>query len=310
MYYSQQSGNPGERIKQFFTGKSMLASFIIVNLAVFLAVNFMRVIFFLFNIDPFISEEIPVNKIVFWFSVPADLNALLGRPWTLFTYMFLQEEFLHLFFNMLMLYIGGEIFVRFLGERRLLKVYLMGGLFGAFFYIASFNLFPVFENAVSYSIALGASASVLAVLVAIATYKPDYYLNIFLLGRIKLKYIALALVIIDILSIDQGNAGGHLAHLGGAFWGYLHMLRMKDNAGKKRSFLDSLFDLFKRKPQYTRFTTIKNDRGRPMTDEEYNERRVKQQEKIDEILEKISKSGYASLTKQEKELLFSFGNKK
>jgi len=203
--------------------------------------------------------------------------------------MFLQEGFFHLFF----------------------KTYLLGGLSGALLFILAFNIFPVFQNSIAYTIALGSSASVLAILVAIATYVPNYSVHLVLIGRTKLKYIAISFVILDILTIRNGNEGGHIAHIGGALWGYIYssaLLKGNDIA----SFMNSLnFNWLKRfftKKEKSPFKDIHRNK-RPLTDQEYNARKSAQQKSIDKILDKISKSGYNSLTKEEKEILFKYSNK-
>ena len=153
-----------------------------------------------------------------WLAVPADLGSLIYKPWTLITYMFLHYDFLHILFNMLWLFWFGQLFMQFIIPKRMLSVYLLGGLSGALLYIIAFNLIPAFQPSVPVSIALGASASVYAVVVAVCAYIPDYSMGLLLIGRVKLKYIAIVVVVIDILSISQGNAGGHIAHLGGALF--------------------------------------------------------------------------------------------
>ena len=306
MNYPNINPNPLGNLKKFFLSKSVLTRLILINIAVFLIVNLIKIFFYLFKINPNIDHFSEISKAVFYLAVPANINALFARPWTIITYMFLHENFLHIFFNMLVFYFAGQIFVSYLGEKKLILTYILGGIFGAIFYIAAFNIFPAFSASLPYSLALGASASVLAILIAISTYIPNYSLNLLLLGRIKLKYIAIVLVFIDLLSIDKGNAGGHLAHLGGAFYGFFY-IRLLKSQGSFPTF--SFSDMFKRKKKYTKFRTIRNEHERPLTDEEYNERRAARQKKIDAILEKISKSGYESLSKEEKELLFNASNK-
>ena len=205
--------------KNIFTGKSVLSKLIIINIAIWLAINIFKVILFLFKINTF--------DIISYLGVPSDIHILLLRPWTLITYMFTQEGFLHILFNMIMLYFGGLIFTEYLNERQLLSTYIIGGIFGALFFIASYNIFPVFRNVVSESIAIGASASVLAVFFAIALYIPNYTVYLFLIGRIKLIYVAFIFLAIDLLSITGGNPGGHLAHIGGALWGYIYILQLR-----------------------------------------------------------------------------------
>jgi len=310
MYYQQ---NPLDEARQFFSRKSILNKLIIINLAVFVIINIINLFLWLFKIDTSADGQAGTSTVTYFLSVPADLQSLITRPWTIFTYMILQENFLHLFFNMMVLYFGGRIFLEYLNERKLLNTYIIGGLVGAAFYIAAFNIFPVFSDSLQYSVALGSSASVLAILIAAATYVPEYSVVLLFFGRVKLKYIALIIILIDVLSIPKGNAGGHIAHLGGAFWGYLFISQMKVGRSLTINFrwmnLKRFFKGFVRSKSKTKnepFTT----KGRPLSDEDYNAMKNQQQQKIDNILERISKSGYSSLTKEEKELLFRSSNKK
>ena len=245
-----------------------------------------------------------------WFALPSNLGELALKPWTIFTYMFLQEGFFHLFFNMILLYFGGMIFQEYLSKSKLLWTYIFGGLSGAIFFLLAFNLFPVFDGVKSDSLALGASASVLAIIIAISTYVPDYTVQLFLVGRVKLKYLALAMILIDVLSIQSDNAGGHIAHLGGAFWGILYGYSLR-NGNDIYKMLDGLkLPKFKwGEGKSSKFSTSRPTSGKPMNDEIYNKKRAASQEEIDRILDKISRSGYSSLSKEEKELLFKTSNK-
>ncbi len=309
MYYRQ---NPLDDIKQFFRKSTVLKKLIIINIAVFIFINVVNLFFWLFQITNHPMGLPGVSYLAYYLAVPSNIEALLMRPWSMLTYMFLHEDFFHILFNMIVLYFGGRIFMEYLSDRKLLSTYLLGGLTGAFFYIAAFNFFPVFSQSLDYSVALGASASVLAVLVAVSTYVPEYSVVLFLFGRVKLKYLALIIILIDLLSIMGGNSGGHIAHLGGAFWGFIYVYMMKRgrdftlNLGKMN--LNRFFKFFtkpKKKPEHrTNFNT-----GRPLTDEEYNARKNVDQERIDRILEKISRSGYSSLSREEKELLFQSSKK-
>ncbi len=283
-----------------------------INIAVFLLVNIIHLFFWLFKVN-FTLDGQPENSIVVYFlSVPANIESFLIRPWTIFTYMFLQENFLHLFFNMIILYFGGSIFLEYLDERKLLNTYIIGGLVGAIFYIFAFNIFPVFSEDLPGSAALGSSASVLAVLIAAATYVPEYSVNLLFFGRVKLKYLAIIIVFFDVINISENNPGGHIAHLGGVLWGYLFVNQLKYGRNLTINFRWMNFRKFfrffkgsKKKPNYDPIT----GKGRPLTDEEYNAMKNQHQQRIDKILEKISKSGYSSLSKAEKELLFSSSNK-
>ncbi|MCX6234210.1 MAG: rhomboid family intramembrane serine protease [Bacteroidetes bacterium] len=303
--------SPLSGIKSFFRSKSALSLLILINIVIFLIINIINLFYWLFTMDVTLTDIAGASKVTFWLAVPSDLHLLLARPWTIVTYMFTQESFFHILFNMMVLYFGGRIFTEFLDDRKLVNTYIWGGLAGALFFIVSYNIFPVFSEDVRMSVALGASASVLAILVAIATYAPNYKVYLLLLGRIKLKYLAIVLVIIDLLSINRGNPGGHIAHLGGALWGFssvmLYRRGLKNFPGINWYGIKNLFTWFD-KPRYARYKEVNT--GHPLNDDEYNRIRAEKQKKIDIILDKISKSGYDSLTKEEKELLFSASNKK
>lgn len=299
----RNTNSPLENFVTFIKSKSLLSKLILINLMVFAVVNIINLFLFLFEASS-TSDVANISTITYWLSVPSEISQLIGRPWTLITYMFLQEGFFHLLFNLIILYFGGRIFIEYLTEKQLLKTYIFSGLFGAAFFILAFNVFPVFSDSLPYALALGSSASVLGILIAIATYVPEYSVVLFLFGRMQLKYIAIIFIVIDIFSIQSGNAGGHIAHLGGAVWGFLYARNLK-----KGKDLATFFDRIKW-PKI-RFTSKKRHHfedvyvnRKPMTDEEYNARKVQNQKRMDEILEKISRSGYQSLTKEEKEILF------
>jgi membrane associated rhomboid family serine protease len=307
-----QQVNPLDDIKRFFKRSSVLRKLIVINIGVFILVSFVNLLYWLLQLPDHPEGLTGISVAAYYLAVPADLSALLVRPWTLLTYMFLHEGFFHIFFNLMVLYFGGRIFMEYMNDRKLLSTYLLGGLAGAIFYIAAFNIFPVFDETVKYSVAMGASASVLAVLVAVATFVPDYSVVLFLFGRVKLKYLALAVIVIDVLSIQSGNAGGHIAHLGGAFWGFMYVTMLKKGNDFSINFgtmnFRKLFKYFT-KPVKPTTTGSPNDIQRPITDEEYNYRRKLNQEQIDIILEKISRSGYSSLSKEEKAMLFQSSKK-
>lgn len=291
-------------IKQTFKRGSIVTRLIYINIAVFLAVRIVMVFLNLFNVGFSLLE---------WLALPSDLNILLTRPWTLITYMFLHFNFIHILFNLLWLYWFGKIFMMYFDEKKLLSTYFMGGLLGGLLYIAAYNIFPAFENIAQSGILLGASASIIAIVVSTAVYSPNYSMNIFpisaLVGSVKIIWIAGISVLIYFLGITGNNAGGNIAHLGGALWGYLYVLQLKKGNDFMDKFNNWLFDfgsIFKRKNKmrvsYRRTLTQK------MTDWEYNKKKKVEKESINDILDKISKSGYDSLTKKEKEILFKMGN--
>jgi hypothetical protein len=220
--------------------------------------------------------------------------------------MFLHQDFLHILFNLLWFFWFGKIFLEYLKGKQLLGVYLLGGLFGGALYILSYNIFPAFRDTVPVSYALGASAAVLAVVVAIAVYVPNYTVYLLFLGPVKIKYIALVSILLDVVNFDQGNYGGHIAHIGGAFFGYLYSTQLKRGTDLSKGFnkmVDAISSVFKRKKK------LKVTYRRGETDLEYNARKKANQQEIDIILEKIAQSGYESLTAREKEILFSQSRK-
>ena len=150
--------------------------------------------------------------------LPASPELLLFRPWTLFTYMFTHFDFLHILFNMLWLYWFGGLFLNFFNERQLGGLYILGGLAGAILFVLAYNIFPYFQNVASFSYLMGASASVMAIVFAVSFYRKDLEINLFLIGRIKLIYLAIFTLVIDLLAMTSDNAGGHIAHIGGAFF--------------------------------------------------------------------------------------------
>ena len=283
-------------VKSNYKSLNMLQKIIVVNAIIYLFVNLGDVVLRLFNFpDGTVSGFLSV-----WLAVPSSVKSLIYRPWTLITYSFYHENFLHILFNMLWLFFMGRLFTEYLGEKKILPLYLVGGLCGSLLFISFYNLFPLFSREVDIAVALGASASVLAITVAIATLLPDYEVALFLpQWRVKLKYIAIALFVIDLLSITGNNAGGNIAHIGGAIFGFIYIKQLKkgrDLTGGLQRLIDRITQ--KKKP------SIKVVFRKDASDESYHNKKANNQETIDKILDKISRSGYASLTNEEKELLF------
>lgn len=288
-------------IKKTFGKANSLSRLIYINAIVFLVFLVFEIISFLFN-NPDIEAVV-----LHLFAIPASLKTLLVRPWTLITYMFTHKDIWHILFNMLWLYWFGKIFLDYLDQRKLVAIYFLGGVSGAIVYVLSFNIFPAFTGMVHDSVAIGASASVMAIVISTAAYIPDYSINLFLLGRIKIKYIALAIFILTSFMDFSVNSGGKLAHMGGALFGFLYILNLrkgKDIAKGFNRIIDFLATLFKPRKK------MKVSYKRPVTDYEYNKIKSDRQLKINQILDKISKGGYDSLTKEEKEFLFSESQKK
>lgn len=290
-------------IKRTFKEGSVLTRLIYINLGVFLLVKIIGLFFYLAGQPPVLVE---------WLSVPSDLQTLSRRPWTLVSYMFMHAGFLHILFNILGLYWFGKLFLYHFEGDKMLSVYLLGGISGALLYVVAFNVFPVFESV--NAILLGASGSVLAILTAVAVYDPDRELHLFFIGKFPLKYVALFYVVLSIIGISASNPGGNLAHLGGAAWGwfYIYQLRRgKDRGAGIVTIINKIESWFiKRQDWFNSKSKMRVTYKQPPRDDyEYNRQQNIRQDEINHILDKIAKSGYESLTKREKEILFKQGKK-
>lgn len=288
-------------IKKAFHKGNNLTKLIYINTGIFLLITISAIIGFLLN-NPSIS--VTTLDIL---AVPASLKTLLVRPWTLITYMFTHKDIWHILFNMLWLYWFGKIFLEYLDQKKLVAVYILGGLSGGLVYILSFNIFPAFTGMVAESVAIGASASVMAVVIAIAAYVPDYTVQLLLFGRIRIMYMALAIFVLTSFMDFSVNSGGKLAHIGGALFGYLYTINLKKghDIGKGLNrIIDFLATIFKPRKK------MKVIYKKPVNDYEYNKVRAENQSKINIILDKISKGGYDSLTKEEKDTLFNESQKR
>ena len=296
----------------------MAVRLVMFNVLVFLILATLRLLIGL-------GLPLPVLPGAFGLATSADLGRLAMRPWSALTHMFAHTEVWHLVMNMLILWWMGGTFRSFFGDRRTLSTYLMGGFSGFLLYVVATNLVPAFPQG---GYALGASSAVMALMVATATYVPDTVIRLFLIGPVKLKWIALAYVVLDYVALSNGsNVGGHLGHIGGAIYGYAYMRGMKRNVdlgARLERWIDQLVTLFdrssKQKPKVKRPRGAKGgmkavhrkvDVGggtqRAQTDEEFNAEKQVRQQRIDRILDKISRVGYDQLTKEEKDFLFKFG---
>jgi membrane associated rhomboid family serine protease len=283
-----------EDIKATFKHGSMLTRLIYVNLGVFVVVKIIDAFLLLFVLP---AE----NPIVTWLSAYAGLTNLLHKPWGIITYMFLHQGFLHILFNLLWFYWFGKIFLEYFKGRQLLHVYLLGGIAGAFLYITAYNILPVFQSSLSGASALGASAAIYAIVLSVAMYVPNYTVYILFLGPVKIKYIAAFSIISDLALLGDGNAGGHISHIGGALFGMAYILNLRKGIDITRWFgiiVDAIANLFTPKPK------LKVSYRRTETEYDYNNRKKTEQKVVDAILEKIAKSGYESLSKEEKDILF------
>lgn len=313
MMYNNQYGFGGgfnqnkgiwQGIKESFRKGSNLTKLIYVNIGVYVLVKVFALLGWILQISDF------GYILGGYLAVPASTDRIFAQPWSLLTYMFLHYDFFHILFNMLWLFWFGRMFIEFIGNARLVAVYILGGLTGAAFYIMAYNFFPVLEASKDYAIAIGASASVMAIVFSVAFYRPNHRIHLVFIGPVKLVHIAIFSVIIDVLSISGGNAGGHIAHLGGAFYGYIYAVNFKkgqDIASVFVALINKVADIFKKHKKPRMKVKYGGQSSAKMNDRQYNARKKDDQERINKILDKISKSGYDSLTKEEKEILFKSG---
>jgi len=286
------------KFKREFKQGTILNKLIYINVGVFLFFSILGVLSFMFQFD--------ITLLLEKLYLPANHSRLLSQPWTFITYMFLHNGFLHLLFNMVWLHFGGKIFLQYLKPKQLLSTYILGGVSGGLLFVIAYNYIPALQAYSFGALAMGASASVLAIIVAIATYTPNYSVQFPFIGFVKLKHIAIFSVALDIISIPKGNTGGHIAHIGGALFGYIYIKQMrKGNDFSKgfSSFLERLINTFKPKSK------LKTVHKRAKSDYDFNKEKSANQKEIDIILEKIANSGYESLSKEEKATLFSASKK-
>ena len=291
-----------------FKAADIVRKYIYINVAVAIILLLIGVFSVLFNVSSLGSA------LRGWLELPASPAVLLHRPWTLFTYMFVHSGLMHLLWNMFALYVFGGIFLNFFSVRHFVGTYIFGGLCGAFFFVLAYNIFPYFADVVGSAHLVGASASVLAIVVATAVRSPEYRINLLFFGSVKLSTFAVITVLVSVLMLSGNNAGGNFAHLGGAFAGFVfaYLLgRGVDVTSVVNSSIDWMKTLFGgklfRRRKKVKFTyTTGGKRG---SDYDYNARKKADEAEIDAILEKIKKGGYASLSEDEKKRLFDASSK-
>jgi len=286
-------------------GNSALITLIAINLIIFVILTFFRVVHFLRYDDANAALLAFDNNVLRWFTLPADLGTLGSRPWTVITHMFTHIGVWHIFANMIWLWCFGYIMQDLTGNRKIIPVYLYGALAGAMAFIIAFNFLPALVGQLPTATALGASAGVMAVAVATTMVAPNYRIFPMLNGGIPLWLITTIYVIIDLATIPGNNPGGHIAHLAGAFTGFLFMVFFKRGYDWSEwmnnvwDWFDNLFDPDKgRKPHQFKDELFYKTNTRP-----YKKTPNVTEQRIDEILDKINQRGYNSLTEEEKELL-------
>ena len=276
-------------IKLRYKSGNIVEKLIYINLAIFLFTLFVSVFKDLYRGQ--------MNWVLEWFSLEDSFSSLLTKPWTIITYGFLHADFLHILLNLITLYFIGNLFITYFTQKQLLNFYLLGTFSGGLLYIISHNYFPLFDG--KSSILVGASAGISAIFIGITTYIPNYQLKLRFIGFVKLWNLAAIWIGLDILALSGTNAGGHFAHLGGALFGFLYVNQVFD---KKIKIWGKIASLFKSKKHLR--TVYKSGKKSNL-----NKSTSLTQQQIDGILDKISKSGYDTLSKAEKDFLFKQGRK-
>lgn len=300
-------------LRQKFDASSILMKIIWINISLFVLLRLAAIVMI------FSGHSDEIESMLALVEMPSNLSMLARRPWTVISYMFSQYDVLHIVFNMLWFYWFGQVFLLLATSRQTFALYIYGGLGGAALFLLSYNIFPVFSH--HTSLLIGSSASVIAIVTATALLMPDYKFNLLFIGFISLKWVAIATIGLDLIGVTGANAGGHIAHLGGAAVGAWYGLAMKRGTDITRplnSLLDSIVNSWRRvtsfkfKPvQKTVYTPPPPHSGnrsagrsssRPHTNPD-------DQAILDTILDKIKKSGYTSLTPEERRRLFDVSNR-
>ncbi|WP_299048615.1 rhomboid family intramembrane serine protease [uncultured Polaribacter sp.] len=278
-------------IKLRYKTGNIVEKFIFINIGVFIVSLLFKVIFGLYKTNG--------NFIFNWFALEHNFSTLITKPWSIISYGFLHAGFIHILFNMIALYYIGNLFIQYFTQKQLIHFYVLGTFFGGLLFMLSNSYFPLFEGTRPHLV--GASAGISAIFIGLTTYIPNYQLQIRFIGFVKLWHLAAIWIGLDVIGLVGNNAGGHFSHLGGALFGFLYV---NQAANTKLNIWDKLSGIFtsRKKPLHTVYKsskkTVPKSKNTDLT-----------QQQIDGILDKISKSGYDSLTKSEKEFLFKQGKK-
>ena len=265
---------------------------ILLNVIIFIIPFFIKTFFFLFNIESF--------DLIYWLKLSPDILTFIFTPWTIITYGFIHGSISHILWNMILLYFSSRFFLNLFSAEKFLNTYFLGIILGGIIFLFSFSVFPVFKN--SYANLIGSSAGVMSVLIFVCTYSPDQEIRI-IFFNLKLKYLGIALVLIDIIQIPSGNAGGNLAHLGGSLFGFIYANQLKNGNDIGLFFEKFLFSFYKFFKKPVRLKTVHKNKNT-------NQTSIDKQKRVDDILDKISNSGYDSLSKEEKDFLFKIAKDK
>jgi len=281
-----------EEIKRLYQEGDALSRLIGVLLAVYVVIVVLNIFSTLL--------QIPLsNWVISYLVLPSDLSKWIWKPWTMVTYMFVHQDFFHILFNLLYLYFAGRLFQEYVGGKRLISTFILGGIAGGLLYVLSYNLFPFFSETVLISNNRGASAGVMAILIAAATFTPSFPIKVFFVLEIKFWQLAAILLLLDLVYLPESNAGGHLAHIGGALYGYIMARQWKEKGININAFFEDTVESFFSKRKKSKLKVSYSRKENSATSSS-----ISNQQKLDVILDKISKGGYESLSKEEKDFLF------
>lgn len=269
-----------------------LIKIILINVILFIGISFIQVIMTISGLSSFFN--IFINKLM----LPASFNIFIFQPWSIITYFFLHLNFMHILWNMLFLYWFGKIIQDNIGNNALISLYVLGGIIGGLLFMAIYNIIPYYGERVPESLMLGASAGVFSVVVGSATLLPNYSFYLLLIGPVRIKYIALFYVLLSFFDVAGSNAGGEIAHMGGAIIGYIYIKKLQNGIDIGQGLINFI-NLFNNK----QVSEVRDEKDTNIFEES-------PQDEIDKILDKISESGYSSLSKDEKERLFNASKKK
>ena len=270
-----------------------LVKIILINVVVFVSASFIEIFLTLSGAGD--AFKLFINKLM----LPASFTTFITQPWSLISYFFLHLGFTHILWNMLFLYWFGKIIQDNIGNNAVISLYVLGGIIGGLSYMALFNIIPYYDNRISESLMLGASAGVFSIVAGSATLLPNYTFYLLFLGPIRIKYIALFYILLSFLDVTGSNAGGEIAHLGGAMIGYLFIRQLQNGVNMGEGIINIINFFNKEKNKKT------EENYSPTEETKYDI----SQDEIDKILDKISESGYSSLSKNEKKKLFNASKK-
>ena len=257
---------------------------------------------FLLSLVFFYSFSVGKFQIPYWIALSSDLGTFVNSPWTLVTFNFFHYGFFHLIFNLLVLHFAGRLFSIYFTDRQLVGVFVLGGIFSGIIFMLSYIIIG------KAGLLVGASGAIMAILLSATTYAPFMLLRIPLIGIVKLWHVTFVILLLDLIQLPLDNTGGHIAHLGGALFGFLYIKLLQSGTDLSKGIsmiLDFFVNLSKPKKK-TPFKKVQRNTTKKAVNS-FQDNKDLTQKQIDDILDKISKSGYDSLTKEEKEFLFKAG---